>query len=74
MTVGMLVWCTITVTLNVFNTKAIDNYETVAEGRILEIKGENIVVDFRDYAKKHGYIGNYNSMHIKDYQCTDAHE
>lgn len=69
MTIGMLVWCTITITINLFGVND-DGYTTVAEGKVLSVQGEDLVVDFSSYAKKHGYIGKYNFVHMKDYECT----
>lgn len=75
MILGMFVWCTISVTLPVFGTKDLDNYETVARGRITKIQGENLSVDFSEYAKKQSYIGDkYYDVHVKDYECINAHD
>ena len=69
MTVGAIVWCTITVTVNILGVN--DNgYSTVAEGAVLNARGEDLVVDFSDYAKNHHYIGDYSRIHLKDYECT----
>jgi hypothetical protein len=75
MTLHMLVWCTITVTLKVFGTTDVDDFETVAQGRITKIQGEDMWVDFSEYARKQGYIGDkYYNVHVKDYECANAHE
>jgi hypothetical protein len=51
-----------------------DDYETVAKGRITKIVGEDMWVDFSEYARKQGYIGKYYNVYVKDYQCMSAHE
>jgi hypothetical protein len=70
MSVGAIVWCTISVTLSVLGTK-VEDYETAALGKIVKIEPEYVYVDFSEYAKKQQYIGQYYYVKVKDYMCVE---
>ena len=69
MTINTLVWCTIQVTISIMGTPD-PGYSTVAHGRVIKAQGEDLWVDFSEYTKLHKYIGHYNNVQLKDYECT----
>jgi hypothetical protein len=69
MTTGTIVWCIITVTLHTFGADT-EQHDTAAKGRVTKVEKEYLQVDFSEYAKKQRYIGNYNSVRVKSYECT----
>lgn len=69
----MLVWCLVSVAMECV-PKVPCFVDTAAKGKIISQTDNHYIVDFSDYSRKMGYIGNYNNVVVEKTNCGTEKE